>query len=171
MEHTSKGEVWDLIQRLTTSIVEAAQQIDVLAPGFPEELFEARDSKMEGLTVGDYLGRLSEHSLIHRHELASVRAAIGRARPTDPGDSDPQTSELYASVWYQWQLMQAFLNRMQMIGELIGLTDADLDKKPSPELVAGNERSIREVCEHVLHVQRWILAGIEDGVTTYREQA
>jgi hypothetical protein len=31
------------------------------------------------------------------------------------------------------------------VGELIGLTDEDLDKKPQPEYVATNERSIRGV--------------------------
>jgi hypothetical protein len=56
-----------------------------------------------------------------------------------------------------------------MVSELIGLRDEDLNRKPPPELVAGNERSIREVCEHVLKVQRWIMSGIEDGLSEYRK--
>ena len=39
----------------------------------------------------------------------------------------------------------AFLRRAELVGELIGLTDEDLDKKPQPEHVATNERSIRGV--------------------------
>ena len=168
MEKSDGKAVWTLIEQLMTNLVEDIRRIDALAPKFPEELFEARDQNMEGLQVVDYLDRLARHSLTHRHELASLRAAIGASRPTDPGDSDPNTEEPYAHVWYQWYLLEAFLRRAEMVSELIGLRDKDLDKKPSPDLVAGNERSMREICDHVLHVQKWIMEGIENGVTAYR---
>jgi hypothetical protein len=169
MNYPSKREVWTLAERLMSSIFEAICRIDELAPEFPDELYEARDQKMEGLQVGDYIERLADHSQIHRHELASVRAAVGRSRPTDPGDTNPNTGEAYARTWYQWRLLEAFLRRAEMVSELIGLNDEDLDIKPSPELVAGNERSIREVCEHVLSVQKWIMFGVEDGISAYRK--
>ena len=169
MSARKSPEVWELVRRLMEGIVEVAEKIDELAPRFPEELYEARDRKMEGLQVSDYLERLAKHSLQHRHELASVRAAIGSSRPTDPGDVDPITDEPYAHTWYQWFLLEAFLRRAEMASELLGLSDGDLDTKAAPELVAGNERTIREVCEHVMHVQRWIVSGIEDGVQSYRE--
>lgn len=169
MSCPSKEEVWILAERLMTSIFEAIRGIDELAPEFPDEWVEARDCTMEGLQVGDYMERLVIHSQHHRYELASVRAAIGRSRPTDPGDTDPNTGEPYTHTWYQWKLLEAFLRRAEMVSELIGLRDEDLDKKPSPELVAGNERSIREVCEHVLKVQRWIMSGAEDGLSAYRK--
>jgi len=151
-------------------IVDAGAKVDRLAPGFPEELYEARDREMEGLTVADYLERLAKHSLQHRHELSSLRAAIGASRPTDPGDSHPASGEPYADTWYQWFLLEAFLRRAEMVSELVGLSDEDLDKEAAPDLVAGNARTIREVCEHVLHVQRWILSGMEDGLKSYRER-
>jgi len=161
--------VWTLAERLMDSIFKAIRRIDELAPEFPDEWFEARDQTMEGLQVGDYMERLAFHSQQHRHELASVRAAIGRSRPTDPGDEEPNTGEPYARTWYQWKLLEAFLKRAEMVSELIGLNDADLDKKPPQELVAGNERSIREVGEHILGVQRWIMSGIENGLAEYRK--
>ncbi|MBM3239669.1 hypothetical protein FJZ31_25560 [Candidatus Poribacteria bacterium] len=170
MNWPSKREVWTLAERLMNSIFEAIRRIDELAPEFPGEWVEARDKTMEGLQVGDYMERLVIHSQQHRYELVSVRAAIGRSRPTDPGDTDPNTNELYARTWYQWRLLEAFLRRAEMVSELIGLNDEDLDRKPSPELVAGNERSIREVCEHVLRVQKWIMSGVEDGISAYRNQ-
>ena len=169
MNCPSKREVWTLAERLMNSVLEAIRRIDELAPEFPDEWVEARDEKMEGLQVGDYMERLAEHSQIHRYELASVRATISRSRPTDPGDIDPSTGEPYARTWYQWQLLEAFLRRAEMVSELIGLNDEDLDRKPSPELVAGNERSIREICEHVLGAQRWIMSGVEDGISAYRK--
>lgn len=162
-------EVWSLVERLMTSILEGIRRIDELSPEFPDELYEARDQNMEGLAVADYMERLARHSLLHRHELTSLRAAVGASRPTDPGDTDPRTEEPYALTWYHWHLLEAFLRRAEMVSELIGLQDGDLDKKPSPELVAGNERSIREVCDHVLSVQEWITRGIENGVTEYRQ--
>jgi hypothetical protein len=166
---SSKEDVWDLAERLLGSIFIAVRKIDELAPEFPDEWFEARDQKMEGLQVDDYMTRLVQHNQIHRNEIASVRAAIGRSRPTDPNDSDPSTNEPYAKVWYQWRILEAFLRRAEMVSELIGLSDEDIDKKPSPELVAGNDRSIREICEHVLHVQKWIMSGIENGIEEYRK--
>lgn len=169
MSFSSKEEVWDLAESLVNSIFVAIRKIDELAPEFPDEWVEARDKNMEGLQVGDYMGRLVEHSQIHRNEIASVRAAIGRSRPTDPGDLEPNTDEPYAKIWYQWRILEAFLRRVEMVSELIGLNDKELDKKPSPELVAGNDRSIREVCEHVLHVQKWIMSGIENGILEYRK--
>lgn len=169
MNCPSKREVWTLAERLMNSVFQAIRRIDELAPEFPDEWVEARDEKMEGLQVGDYMERLAEHSQIHRHELASVRAAINRSRPTDPGDIDPGTDEPYARTWYQWRLLEAFLRRAEMVSELIGLNDEYLDRKPSPELVAGNERSIREICEHVLGAQRWIMSGVEDGISAYRK--
>ncbi len=57
-----------------------------------------------------------------------------------------------------------------MVSELVGLTDADLDVKPSPEHAAGNDRSVREVCEHVLHAQGWIMGGVERGLSSAREE-
>jgi hypothetical protein len=166
---SSKREVWDLVERLMNSILAAIKKIDELAPEFPDEWVEARDQNMEGLQVGDYMTRLAEHSQIHHNELASVCAAIGRSRPTDPGDSDPNTEEPYAKVWYQWRILEAFLRRVEMVSELIGLNDEDLDKKPPPELVAGNDRSVREICEHVLHAQKWIMSGIQNGISEYRK--
>lgn len=162
-------EVWNLAERLMNDILKAIRQIDELAPAFPDELFEARDNGGEGMTVADFLDRLARHSLQHRHEVAAVRASIGAARSTDPSDSDPRTDEPYSKRWYQWTLLEAFLRRAEMVSELIGLKDEDLDRKPSPEHVASNDRSVREVCEHVLGVQEWIVRGVEEGVKGYRE--
>ena len=83
-------------------------------------------------------------------------------------DSHPATGTPYADTWYRWFLLDAFLHRAEMVSELIGLTDEDLDLKPAPEDVAGNERSVREVCEHVLQVQNWLMSGIENGVRSCR---
>ena len=83
-----REEVWTLAEHLMTGIFAAIRRIDELAPEFPDEWFEARDKTMEGLQVGDYMERLTDHSQIHRHELASVRAAIGRSWSTDPGDCE-----------------------------------------------------------------------------------
>ena len=164
----SKEEVWKLVEELMSTAIQAIRRIDDLAPEFPDELYEARDPETD-MQVADFIERLARHSLHHRHEIASARAAIGRSRPTDPGDDDPITDEPYARTWYRWFLLEAFLRRAELVGELIGLTDGDLDKKPSPEMVAGNERSIREICEHVLHVQDWKMRGIENGLTAFRE--
>ena len=98
-----------------------------------------------------------------------VQRAAGASRPTDPGDADPNTGEPYAARWYHWILLEAFLRRAEMVSELVGLRDGDLDKKPSPTLVAGNEGAVREVCEHVLDVQRWIMSGMENGIAEYRK--
>lgn len=165
----SRDEVWRLAGELMSGVMEAIRHIDDLAPEFPEELYEARDPDTD-MQVGDFIERLARHSLQHRHELTSVRAAIGRSRPTDPGDEDPTTGEPYSHTWYRWLLLEAFLRRAELVSELIGLSDADLDRKPAPELVAGNERSIREICEHVLKVQDWKMGGIENGLAAFRGQ-
>jgi len=166
----SREEVWNLAEQLMSSVLDALRKIDALAPDFPDELYEARDTHIEGLMVADYMDRFAAHALQHKHEIASVRAAVGRSRPTDPGDKDPITGEPYARTWYQWFLLEAFLRRAELVSELIGLTDEDLDKKPAPERVAGNDRSIREICEHVLKAQNWKMSGIENGVTEYRKK-
>jgi len=150
-----------------SGVMEAIRHIDELAPEFPDELYEARDPDTD-MQVGDFIERLARHSLQHRHELTSVRAAIGRSRPTDPGDDDPTTGEPYSRTWYRWLLLEAFLRRAELVSELIGLSDEDLDEKPAPELVAGNERSIREICEHVLEAQDWKMQGIESGLSAFR---
>ena len=106
----------------------------------------------------------------HSTELSAVRASIGASRPTDPDDEHPATGKSYRETWYRWALLSAFLRRADMVSELIGLTDADLDRKPSPEHTAGNDRSAREVCEHVLHVQKWLMGGIERGVSSTRQE-
>lgn len=51
---------------------------------------------------------------------------------------------------------------------LIGLSDEQLDLPPDPAHTAGNRRTAREVCEHVLQVQDWIIRGVRDGVADYR---
>jgi len=168
MNRLSREDVWILAERLMMSIFEAARRVDELSPEFPDEWIEARDPKWN-IQVGDFLNQLSSHSLEHRHEITSVRAAIGRSRPTDPRDMDPHTGKPYSSTWYHWRLLEAVLRRAEMVSELVGLTDNDLDKKPSPDLVAGNERSIREVCEHVLTMQEWMLSVIETGLSEYRK--
>ena len=165
----SKEEVWQLAADLMSAALQAVRRIDDLAPGFPEELYEAKDPDTD-MQVVDFIERLARHGLHHRHELAAVRAAIGRSRPTDPGDDDPTTGEPYARTWYQWFLLETFLRRAELVGELIGLSDADLDKKPSPELVAGNERSVREICEHVLQAQDWKMRSIENGLSAFRKR-
>jgi hypothetical protein len=65
--------------------------------------------------------------------------------------------------------LMPLLRRAEMVGELIGLTDAQLDARADPLLVAGNQRSIREVCEHVLAAQRWITSGVEDAIAAHRD--
>lgn len=168
MSRPSREEVWTLMERLMTSIFEAIRKIDELAPKFPDEWLEAKDPKW-GIQVSDFLWQLASHSLEHRHELSSVRAAIGRSRPTDPRDTDPNSGEPYSHTWYQWRLLEAVLRRAEMIGELIGLIDEDLGQKPSPKFVAGNERNIREVCEHVLAMDKWMLSVIEAGLSEHRK--
>ncbi|MBT3265970.1 hypothetical protein HN371_02400 [Candidatus Poribacteria bacterium] len=169
MEPPRNEEVWNVAEKLMTSLFEALRRIDTLAPEFPDELYEARDPETD-MDVGDFINRLGEHSEIHRHELSAVRASIGAARPTDPGDTHPTTGEPYSRSWYRWWLLRAFMHRAEMVGELIGLTDADLDAKPSPEHTAGNGRSVREVCEHVLHVQGWLMGGVARGLSSARER-
>ena len=168
MSDKPKEQIWKLAEELMTGILDAVRKIDELAPKFPDELYEARDPDTD-MQVVDFLERFARHSLQHRHEIASARAAISLSRPTDPGDVHPTTGEPYARTWYQWFLLEAFLRRAELVSELIGLSDEDLDKKPAPEMVAGNERSIREVCEHVLHVQDWKMRGIENGLSAFRE--
>jgi len=170
MESTRNEEVWALAEELMTSVVGALRRIDTLAPRFSEEMHEARAPETD-MDVADFMNRLQEHSDIHRHELASVRASIGSSRPTDPDDEHPATGESYRATWYRWALLSAFLRRADMVGELIGFTDADLDRKPSQEHTAGNDRSVREVCEHVLHVQKWLMGGIERGVSSARNES
>jgi hypothetical protein len=167
MNRPSKEEVFRLAERLMMDIFEVIRKIDELAPEYPDEWIEARDPKWN-IQVGDLMYQMASHSLEHRHELTSVRAAIGRSRPTDPRDMDVNTGKPYSRTWYQWRLLEAFLRRAEMVGELIGLNDDDLDKKPSPEFVAGNSRNIREVCEHVLTMQEWMLSVIEAGLSEYR---
>ncbi|HJP31973.1 MAG TPA: hypothetical protein QGF95_15625 [Candidatus Latescibacteria bacterium] len=166
-ETSSRNEAWSLAEGLMSSLLEAIRRIDELGPCFPDELHEARDPGTD-MQVVDFIERLARHSLQHRHELTSIRASIGASRPTDPGDSHPTSDTPYAATWVQWFLLEAFLRRAELVSELIGLTDDDLDRKPAPEHVAGNERSIREVCEHVQHVQSWLMSGIEGGLETYR---
>ena len=169
MEPPGAEEVWAVAEELMASLFEALRRIDTLAPEFPDEMYEARDPESD-MAVADFMNRLGEHSEIHRHELSAVRASIGASRPTDPGDTHPASGEPYSRTWYRWMLLRAFLHRANMVSELIGLTDADLDAKPSPEHAAGNDRSVREVCEHVLHVQKWLMGGIERGVSSAREE-
>lgn len=168
MSQPSKEEVWVLVERLMNSIYASIRKVDELAPEWPDEWFKARDPKYN-MQVNEFMDNLIRHSLEHRHELTSIRAAISRSRPTDSRDIDPKSGEAYAHTYYHWRLLEAFLRRAEMVSELIGLTDEDLDQKPSPELVAGNERSIREVCEHLLEWEPWIVAGIENGLAEYRQ--
>ena len=168
MQSHSSAQVWQLAEQLMTSALGALREVDELGPSFPEELYEARDRKGEGLQVVDYLERMARHSVQHRHELAGIRASIGASRPTDPGDSDPKTGDSYAHTWYQWFLLDSLLRRAEMVAELIGLSDEQLDLPPDPAHTAGNTRTIREVCEHVLQVQDWIIRGVRDGVAQYR---
>lgn len=169
MNRPSREDVWILAERLMMSIFEVIRRVDELSPEFPDEWIEARDPKWN-IQVGDFLNQLASHSLEHRHEIASVRAAISRSWPTDPRDTDPHTGKPYSSTWHHWRLLEAVLRRAEMVSELLGLTDEDIDKKPSPEFVAGNERSIREVCEHVLTMQEWMLSVIEAGLYEYRKK-
>ena len=169
MTEPDKEQVWQLAADLLQSIVDALRQVDELAPGFPEGLYEARDRTQGGLQVGDYLERMARHSVQHRHELAAIRASIGAIRPTDPGDEDPRTGAPYAAQWYQWFLLDALLQRAALVGELVGLRDEDLDKMPDPAHTAGNTRSIRQVCEHVLQVQQWLSSGVRDGTANHRD--
>ncbi len=167
MSRQRTSETHALARRLLTSMLDAIERVDELAPRFPDETHEARDPEHD-MTVADFLERLSRHSLQHRHEIAAVRAAVGAARPTDPGDTDPRTGEPYANGWYHWFLLEALLRRAELVSELVGLPDGALDRKPAPEHVAGNERSIRDVCDHVLRVEQWLLGGIERGITRSR---
>ncbi len=169
MEAPRNEDVWALAEELMTSILEALRRVDTLAPLYSAEMHEARDPETD-MDVADFMNRLQEHSDIHRHELSAVRASIGASRPTDPDDEHPATGKSYRETWYRWALLSAFLRRADMVSELIGLTDADLDRKPSPEHTAGNDRSAREVCEHVLHVQKWLMGGIERGVSSTRQE-
>ncbi len=168
MSRPSRKEVWTLAERLMTSMFETARRIDELAPEFPHEWDEARDPKWN-IQVGDFMGQLDSHSLEHRHEIISVRTVIGKSRPTDPRDADPKTGEPYSRTWYQWRLLEAVQRRGEMASELIGLIDEDLDKKPCPELVAGNERCIREICEHIVSMDKWMVSVIEAGLSEYRK--
>ncbi len=165
----SRDQVWSLVDRLLSSMVESIRQIDALAPGFPDELYEARDPE-SNMQVVDFIERLARHSLQHRHEVASVRASVGRSWPTDPGDSHPDTGAPYASTWYAWFLLEALLRRAELASELIGLEDEDLDRQPAEQHVAGNNRTIRQVCEHVLHVEQWLLNGARTGIETHRAE-
>jgi hypothetical protein len=170
MRSRSNQEVWDLAERLMVSIIGRLRRIDELAPGFPDELYEARDTTMEGLQVVDYIERFARHSQQHRHHLASIRAAIGRSRPTEPGsDADPITGESHADIWYQWLLLEALVKRAELVSELVGLNDEDLNRKPDPGLTAGSTKTVREVCEHVLAVEDWKMRGIEDALHHYRK--
>ena len=162
-----RDEVWTYADRLMGSVLAAIRRIAELGPRFPEELYEARDPATD-MQVVDFIERLARHSTQHRHELASIRASIGESRPTDPGDTHPISGEPVAPVWHQWFLLDAFLRRAEMVSELIGLSDADLDKKPDPTHVATNERTIRKVCEHVLHVQDGLMRGVEGGLAQHR---
>lgn len=168
MSQPSKEEVWALMERLMSSMLKAIRKVDELAPEWSNEWLNAKDPKYN-MQVNEFMDHLIRHSLEHRHELTSIRAAIRKSRPTDPRDTDPNTGEPYARTYYHWRLLEAFLRRAEMVSELIGLTDADLDCKPLPELVAGNERSVREVCEHLLEWEPWIVAGIENGLAAYRQ--
>ncbi|MEW6749839.1 MAG: hypothetical protein AB1505_02545 [Candidatus Latescibacterota bacterium] len=170
MPDPQRTQVWQLVQELMAGVVEAARRVDALAPGFPDEL-SARDQHMEGLMVTDYLERLARHSTQHRHEVAAIRASIGAARPTDPSDTHPASGSPYARTWYHWFLLDAFLQRAALAAELVGLTDADLDRAPDPVHTAGNTRTVRQVCQHVHHVQEWILRGVQDGVESWRRSA
>lgn len=167
MENKPSEQVWELAEELMTSIFEAVRQIEKIAPTFPDELYEARDSNTN-MQVVDYIERLARHSLQHRYEITGVRASIGAGHPTDPNDLHPETGAPYSATWYRWLLIEAFLRRAEMVSELIGLSDEDLDKKPSPRHVAGNDRSLREICEHVIHVQKWLTAGVENGIQEHR---
>jgi hypothetical protein len=168
MSDPSRTEVWTIAECLMTSIFQAVRRIDELSPEFPDEWLEAKDPKWN-IQVGDFLGQLSSHSLEHGHEVMSVRTVIGRSRPTDPRDTDPKTGEPYSRTWYQWRLLEAVERRAEMASELIGLRDEDLDKKPLPELVAGNERCIREICDHLLSMDKWMVSVIEAGLSEYRK--
>ncbi len=162
-------EVWDTAADLMSSVIERIRRIDQLAPGFPDELYEARDTTMEGLQVVDYIERLAAHSRQHAQHIASIRAAIGRSRPTEPSeDIEPATGRTYASAWYQWLLSEALLARAELIAQFAGLDDTDLDRAPDPKFTAGSTKTIREVCEHVLQAEDWKMRGIEDALSHYR---
>jgi hypothetical protein len=165
--HVTREQVWTYADRLMGSILAAIKRIDELGPSFLEEFYEARDPATD-MQVGDSIERLARHSLQHRHELTSIRASIGESRPTDPSDVHPASGQPVAPSWYHWFLLEAFLRRAEMVSDLIGLSDADLDKKPDPAHVATNERTVRDVCEHVLHVQDWLMRGIESGLAHHR---
>ncbi len=168
---TPKNAALEAAKQLLVSMVECIEEIQQLAPRFPEEMYEARDASMEHMLMADYLERMARHNQQHQREIAAIRASVGAAWPTDPRDSNPVTGEPYANTWCQWFLLDAFQHRAELVAELIGLTDAEFTAAPDPKYTASNERSIKDVCEHVLHVQNWQMNGIRDAVTTYRKQS
>ncbi len=165
-----RAATWELVRELMVSLIDRLERIDDLAPAFPDELYEARDASMEGLQVGDYLERLGRHSRDHREHLSAIRAAIGRSRPTGPTeDADPVSGEPYSAIWYQWLLLEALMRRADLVGQLIGLNDGDLDRRPDPRHTAGSAMTVSEVCRHVLEAEDWQMRGIEDGLSHWRQ--
>ena len=158
-----------MAEQLLTSLLQCIREIQQLAPQFPDELHEARDPK-NGMQVADFLERLARHSQQHQREIAAIRASIGAAWPTDPNDAHPVTGQPYANTWYQAYLLEALLRRAELVGELIGLTDAEFTAPPDPKHTAGNTRSVKDVCEHVLRAQGWQMDGIRTGIEAHRCQ-
>ena len=62
------------------------------------------------------------------------------------------------------------MRRAELVGELIGLTDAEFSAPPDPKHTAGNTRRVKDVCEHVLRAQDWQMTGIRDGITAFRKR-
>jgi|GEM_PF-1179658 len=83
------------------------------------------------------------HERNHIVQIEKTRRAIG-SEPTE----------------VQMLLAQAWESRGDLLASLVGMSDEEIEKKPSEDTW-----SVKEILEHIEKVEKWFLGGIEEILT------
>jgi hypothetical protein len=142
------SEVRTLILRLEESMRTTFDRLEAI----PEEYMDqpCRHGCARGGTVWHLLTHNIDHERMHTGQVIGVRDVLRRLQ-------QDRRSRLLAEL---------YVARAMLAASLIGLDDADLDRKP-----AEHEWSIREAVEHVLYWDRNSIDDLHDQYLSERPRA